>query len=57
MTMKRRETSRGDLTDKLRGMIVKRMKERESGKGPAGQAGIHSAGTVGPDVGQSFILY
>jgi len=56
MTMKRRETSRGDLTDKLRGMIVKRMKEAESGKGPA-DAGIHSAGTVRPDVGQSFILY
>jgi len=29
MTMKRRETSRGDLTDKLRGMMVKRMREAE----------------------------
>lgn len=54
ITMKWHETSRGDLTDKLRGMIVKRIKETR--KGPT-NAGIHSAGSVRPDAGRNHLFY
>lgn len=61
ITMKWRETSRGDLTDKLRGMIVKRIKEaRKGGGGKGGEAadaGIHSAGSVRPDAGRNHLFY
>lgn len=54
ITMKWHETSRDDLTDKLRGMIVKRIKETR--KGPA-DAGIHSAGSVRPDARHNHLFY
>lgn len=52
--MKWHETNRGDLTDKLRGMIVKRIKEAR--KGPD-NAGIQSAGSVRPDAGRNHLFY